>query len=267
MAKVLAISSQVVRGHVGNSAAVLALQRMGHDVWPLPTVVLSNHPGHAKVAGMRMAPDAMRGMLQALAGNGWLGEIDAILTGYLPSAEHVAVAAEAIAMVRAAGGRPLVLADPVIGDDPEGLYIEESAAEAIRDVLVPLAHIITPNRFELQWLSGRTVTGIASALAAAACLNIVQILATSIPEPDAAELANILCGPDGATKVAVPRLGHVPHGTGDLIAALFLGHRLNGKPATVALNLSVAGVRCAIEASAGADELRLVTALESMPLK
>ena len=89
---VLAISSEVARGHVGNSAARFALNRLGHQVIALPTVMLSNHPGHSHVAGTRIEPDTLRRMLDALDKNGWLAEVDAVLTGYLPTAEHVAVA-------------------------------------------------------------------------------------------------------------------------------------------------------------------------------
>ena len=258
MARILAISSQVVRGHVGNSATVVALQRLGHEVWPLPTIVLSNHPGHAHVGGTRIAPETMRAMLKALGDNGWLGEVDAVLTGYLPTPEHAEVVAEAIAQVTTARARPLVLVDPVLGDDPRGLYIDVAAAEAVRDRLLPLADIITPNRFELAWLSGRPVANIASAEVAAGSLGGVQVIATSLPAGAPGEIANLMWTRHETMAVSVPRLVKAPHGTGDLLAALFLGCVLNDQPAAEALRSAVAGVRAAIELSAGADELRLI---------
>ena len=101
MARVLAISSQVARGHVGLSAIVPALQGLGHEVIGLPTVLLSNHPGHKVVAGERVSPALLRRMLDALEANGWLGEIEAVTTAYLPSVEHVQFAVEAIGRVKA----------------------------------------------------------------------------------------------------------------------------------------------------------------------
>src|SRR5690606_40517447 len=89
MARILALSSQVARGHVGLSAIVPALQRLGHEVWPLPTILLSNHPGHAHAAGIHVEPAVLEEMIDALERNGWLGEIEAVITGYLPTAEHV----------------------------------------------------------------------------------------------------------------------------------------------------------------------------------
>ncbi len=256
MARILSISSQVVRGHVGNSAAVVALQRLGHEVWPLPTVVLSNHPGHPKVAGTRIPPEIMLAMVAALRDNGWLSEIDAVSTGYLPSAAHVAAAADVIGMVKAARPDALVLVDPVLGDDPKGLYIEAAAAQAVREKLLPLADVLTPNRFELAWLSGLLVTDAASAAEAAEVLGVETIIATSVPG-GVDELINLLHTAQSRMQVAVPRRETAPHGTGDLLAALFLGRILNGQSGAAALPASVADVQAAIAASAGADELRL----------
>ena len=146
MPRVLAISSHVACGHVGLAAIVPALQALGHDVIALPTVLLSNHPGHAHVAGARVDPDQLRRMLGALEANGWLGDIDAVLTGYLPSVEHVRFAADAVAAVTQANPRAIVLVDPILGDDPKGLYIDVTAAAAIRDTLLPAATTI-----KLRW--------------------------------------------------------------------------------------------------------------------
>ncbi len=256
MARILSMSSQVMRGHVGNSAAVPALQRLGHEVWPLPTVVLSNHPGHPKVAGARIAPETLLAMVRTLGANGWLGEVDAVSTGYLPTADHVAVAVEAIKLVTAARPSLLVLVDPVLGDDPKGLYIEDEAARAVNAKLLPLASIVTPNRFELAWLSGLPVTDAASAAVAAQALGVRTVVATSVPGVEG-QLVNLLCTAEGCLEIAVPKQISAPHGTGDLLAALFLGRILGGASAALALRAGVADVRAAIAASAGADELRL----------
>ena len=132
MARILAISSQVARGTVGLSIIVPALHALGHEVIALPTVILSNHPGHAHSAGQPVAPHTLHKMLDALKANGWLTGINAVLTGYLPSIEHVAFAATAIKSAHAANPRKrvMVLCDPVLGDDPKGLYIDARAAAA-----------------------------------------------------------------------------------------------------------------------------------------
>lgn len=265
MKRVLCISSQVARGHVGNSAAVLAVQRLGHEAWPLPTVILSNHPGHTRCAGMRVPVDTLAAMLDALEGNGWLAQVDAVMTGYLPSAAHVAFAASAIERVRVVNAGALVLCDPVLGDDPQGLYVEEAAATAVRDRLMPAADIVTPNRFELSWLAERPVEDPRQAVRAAHALPPRLVLGTSIPSGQN-QLSNVLVEADGTTAAVVSRRASVPHGTGDLLAALLLGHLLY-EPGDVprAMAYAVAGVEAAIEASAGADELQLVAAQDRWP--
>lgn len=261
MARVLALSSQVVRGHVGNSAAVPALRSLGHEVWPLPTVLLSNHPGQGRVAGCPIPPGTIEAIASALAENGWLGSADAVMTGYLPSADHVAAAAAVIAATRLAtaglGRQCLVLVDPVLGDDPNGLYIDPEAAAAIRETLIPQADAVTPNRFELEFLTGRPVTDIADATAALVSLGRCHGVATSIPGREPDSIANVLVS-GGKTHVATSaRRMHVPHGTGDVLAALFLGHILCGLSPSQSIADSADRVARLIEENLGADDLQV----------
>ena len=261
MARVLAISSQVARGHVGLAAIVPALQRLGHDVIALPTIYLSNHPGHRTAAGEQVSPDLLQRMLDALDKNGWLGEIDAILTGYLPSPDHVRFAADAIQRVRKQSARVRVLVDPVLGDEPKGVYIDAAAAAHIRDDLMGLADITTPNAFELGWLTSLRISNADETVRAARALPPRQILATSVPAGEGA-VANILID-KGANEVfvaEVPRKSKVQNGTGDLMSALYLGHGLRGATASEAFALAVAGVDAAIAQSIGEDELALIAA-------
>ena len=254
MARILAISSQVVRGHIGLSAAVPALQGLDHEVWPLPTILLSNHPGHAHGSGQRIEPEMLDQFIDALDRNGWLGEIDAVLTGYLPSPQHAEVAARTIRRLKSE--RPVYyLCDPVLGDEPKGLYIDATAAQAVRDGLVPLADAITPNRFELGWLSSAPVG--AEPYIQADALSPETIIVTSAARRGHL-LDNLMFTVEGSSQCTVAWHPDVPHGTGDFFAGLFLGHHLNGASNTEALARSAAGVEQAITASAGRDELILV---------
>jgi pyridoxine kinase len=170
MARILAISSQVAHGSVGLSVIVPALQAQGHEVMALPTVLLSNHPGHPHVAGTRIAPETLTAMVEALTANGWLAGVDAVLSGYLPTPEHIAFVAATVGRLRAGKPRLPYLCDPVIGDWPKGIYIDQAAAHAIRGQLLPLATMLTPNAFELGWLTGLPVSDLATAMAAIRCL-------------------------------------------------------------------------------------------------
>jgi pyridoxine kinase len=258
MAKVLSISSQVVYGHVGNSTACFVLQRMGHEVLSLPSVLLSNRPGYTALAGDRTDPAQLDAMLAAALANGWLGDIGAILTGYIPSAEHAALCERWIRRIKALSPEAVYLCDPISGDEPAGLYINEAAARAIRDQLVPLADILTPNRFELGWLSSRPIPDAAAAVAAARALSRPAAIVTSAPAGARDRIANILVeGLDAAATVS-PRLSVQARGTGDFFAAHFLAHRLAGSTNRDALRASTAAMTMILAASEGRSELALI---------
>ncbi len=263
MATILSISSQVIRGHVGNKAVQFALERLGHVVWAFPTILLSNHPGHPHFAGQKTDVAQLFDMLDALSTNGWLSEIDAVLTGYLPSPEHVHFAAEAVMRIRSHKPNALYLCDPALGDDPKGLYVEERAAQEIRDRLCPLADIITPNRFELQWLSNKPVTSETDAIHAARRLKCSRVLATSTPCEQINRLSNCLLADNHSLRSVVERLADAPHGTGDLMAALFLSHLIRGQDDHQAVGLATASVEAVLQASENSDELCLIESQEA----
>jgi pyridoxine kinase len=262
MANILALSSHVAYGSVGLAAIVPALHALGHEVVALPTIVLSNHPGHACYAGERIAPARLCEMLDSLAANDWLAAIDAVLTGYLPSEAHVKVANSAFARVREANAAAVLVCDPVLGDAPGGLYLD--AAAAIAERLLPVSDIITPNAFELAWLANEPVAAPESAVAAARALGVRNVLATSVPAGED-RLATLLVGEKGTQACFVPRRRLAPHGTGDLLAALYLGYSLNGLEPGACLARAVAAVEASILQSAGLqsagqDELSLAGA-------
>ena len=262
MGTVLAISSQVARGHVGLNAIVPALQALGHEVIALPTVMLSSHPGHGRVAGQRIDPALLGEMLATLDGHGWLTSVDAVVSGYLPTPAHVAVVAEAITRVRAHRSSALYFCDPVLGDDPKGLYIAEDAARALATELVPRADFAFPNRFELTWLSGLPVSDSAGARAAARSIAAKRTVATSIPQAESG-LATLAIGPEGTWQISVARQEQVPNGTGDLLTGLMAGYIVGGQDIPSALGAAVGALEGAIEISVGRDELQLVAALRS----
>lgn len=260
MARILAFSSQVAFGHVGLSATVPALQAMGHEVIAVPTVVLSSHFGYEAVSGFSVTPDQVHGIIDALAVNGWMGTVDAVMTGYMPSVELVEGLAQVLS--RLGSDRPdvLYLCDPVLGDDPHGLYVPEEVAGAIRDLLVPLADIVTPNRFELSWLTGESIETAAEADTAADLIGADLVAVTSVPAGNG-QIANLMSDMQDALQFTTPLRTNVPQGTGDLFAALVLGHILAGAPHGDAVARASAGVQTVIEESIGAGELRLVSCI------
>ena len=263
MARLLALSSQVVRGTVGLSAIVPAWQRLGHEVIAVPTVILSNHPAPGrKIAGTRIAAADLDAIIAALDANDWLTGIHGVLTGYLPSADAVVAAARAVSLIRSRSPEAIVLCDPILGDDPKGLYIEAAAAEAIRDTLLPLADLATPNRFELAYLSARPVQNRTDAARALECLACGGGVATSIPGTHPGYLDNVLSIGLNLAITAVGLRSGAPHGTGDLMAALLLSALVQGKGPIQALRWATAAVDSVLEASGSLDRL----SIEAMPV-
>jgi pyridoxine kinase len=223
VARVLAISSWVSAGHVGLSAMAPVLQALGHEIIQLPTVILSNHTGWPAIAGRATSPEHLTEMLDAIKANGWLFGVDAFLGGYLPSARHVEVARQAIDQLREQSPAARIVCDPVLGDDPNGLYIALEAAEAVRDQLVPLADTLTPNRFELAWLTDRSIDTIDDAKLAARTLLEQRpgrrVLVTS-PPVSGEETGVLEVSADEVRLYRTQRRKLVPKGVGDVFSAL-----------------------------------------------
>ena len=263
MAAILSISSQVVRGHVGkNSALVPGLAALGHEVWPLPTIVLSNHPGHGASEGRVIEGREIDTMVEALEEHGWLCECAGVMSGYFRNAEQVAAASRAVNAVKRANPKALYCCDPVLGDDPGGLYVPQEVAVAVRDQLVPQADLVTPNRFELEWLAGTGAGGRGEAIAAARLLRAPSVMATSVN--DHVARANVLVSANTAAACPFQPLDVVPHGVGDLFAGLAFASLLDGRSGAEALSLATARIGHVIAMSKGRDELDLVHGLAGL---
>ncbi len=273
---VLSIHSSVALGHVGNSAAVFVLQRLGHEVWPIDTVVLSNHPAHGGCRG-RVTPAAeIEDLVRGLGERGVLHDCAAILTGYLGAADQGPAVRAAVAAVRAANPDALWLLDPVIGDGHGAagrVYVKPGIAEFLRDRAVPEADILTPNGFELGFLTGRTVDTAETALAAIDSLRTrgarrpPRVVATGLELQGAPEACLTLLAVDesGAWRVTVPRLDRAAHGAGDVFAAAFLGRHLHGADLPDALAGAAAAVQAVLARSDRTSaDLALVAAQDAL---
>ncbi len=263
MAVVLSISSQVARGHVGNSAVAPGLRALGHEVWPVPTVVLSNHPGHGAAAGFAVGSGDITAMLDQLEQHGWLKDCDAVLTGYFRDRGQCGAAAERIADMKSRKPGLIYCCDPVLGDDPAGLYVPQDVAAAVRDTLLPLADLATPNRFELAWLSDCDVTDARDALSAARKLAVDHVAVTSVAG-EAGTLTGLWLEPGDAHSVSTPRLENVPHGVGDLFAGLATAHLAEGQTGAQCLALTVAEIAHVIAKSRGHDEIDMAASLPGL---
>ncbi len=260
---VIVVNSLVARGSVGGRASVFALERLGFPVVFVPTVVLSWHPGHGRAT--RMVPDnaTFAALLADIAGASWLGQVGAVLTGYFGAADQVASAAQLVAAVKAANPHAIHLCDPNIGDTG-GLFQPDAVAIAIRDDLLPLADIATPNRFELSWLANTAEDPVS----AARRLGPAEVLVTSAAADAAARtIDTLVVTPGDPFRLTHRWLPHnTVHGTGDLFAAIHLGHRLDGAAPQAAAARAAGAVLAMIDAAeaGGLDEIPLATGQDAI---
>jgi pyridoxine kinase len=232
MGRILAISSHVARGHVGLAATVPALQSLGHEVWALPTVMLASRPGLGTLVKVPVPTPELAAMLAGLEADGCWAGLDAVFTGYFPSPQSVTAAAEAITRVKQATPGVLVCVDPILGD-ADRLYVAAETAAAIRDQLLRLATLTTPNLFELAWLTGQSPGSIQDVPATARRLGVASVVVTSASMTEHA-VSTALLTADASTTHTLPRRAGIPNGAGDLFAGLLLGRMLNGEPVPAA---------------------------------
>jgi pyridoxine kinase len=263
-AAVITLTSHVARGGVGGRAAVFALERLGFPVWSVPTVILPWHPGHGRATRFSPAPADFAALAADLARSPMLGEVGAVLSGYLGDAAQAGAVAGLVAALRGRDRQGIYLCDPVIGDE-SGLFVPGATAAAIRDRLVPLATILTPNRHELAWLTGSPATDNAALAAAARALLLPEVVVTSAFAA-AGETGVLLVTPQDVTLATHRALASAPNGTGDLFAALYLAHRMNGLGGPDALQRAAASVLRLVEVAvaAGLDELPIAAGQDAL---
>lgn len=270
----ISIQSAVSYGHVGNSAAVFALQRLGHEVWPIDTVRFSNHPGHGSFRGSAASADEIAELIEGVAERGWLAKVDAILTGYLGAAEQGPVVAAAAARVKAANPEALWALDPVIGDKGR-IFVKPGIPEFFHNAAIPHADILKPNAFELTYFTGQPCERLDQAVAAAHALRVagtapdnrlVVVTGLVLADCDAGSLTTVALSATGAWRVTTPAITHPANGAGDLFAALFLGCYLSRRDVAAALSLATSSVHGVIaqSAAAGARELQLILAQDEL---
>lgn len=270
--RALSIQSQVIYGHVGNNAGVFALQRQGVETWAVPTAVLAFNPSYGPPAMRPTEPGEMDAWMMALQTRPEWRQIDAVLLGWLGSPRTAEAAARAALAVKAANPGAIFLCDPVMGDNDCGLYVDAALPPVIRDQLLPHADIVTPNGFELEFLTGRKVDDLPSALAACDGLRAAgpgTVIATTLKRRDGGRgmLEALLVNGDGAWLCGVPDLGEIlPKGAGDVFASLFLARLLKGRTPKKALHFAMAGtyglLRDAL--SRNSPEMRLAAMQEEL---
>jgi pyridoxine kinase len=268
---ILSIQSWVAYGHVGNASAAFALQRLGAEVWTVNTVQFSNHTGYGDWTGDVYTGAQVARIIAGIEARGAFPACDAVLSGYLGDQGIGGAILDAVARVKAANPAALYCCDPVIGDDDTGDYVRPGIAELLRDQALAAADIITPNRFEVQRLTGQDCATLAGAKAAVARLQAMMasggprvVLLTSLRTDETpADAVDMLAAEGGQFHLLRTPLHALNiNGAGDAIAALFLFHRLDTGSAKLALERAGSAINglLARTAAAGSREILTVAA-------
>ncbi|TPG16306.1 pyridoxal kinase PdxY [Pedococcus bigeumensis] len=268
---ILSIQSSVAYGHVGNSAAVFPLQRLGVEVWAVHTVHFSNHTGYGEWRGPLLPADDVRAVLRGVEERGAFAGVDAVLSGYQGGEDIGDVILDAVARVKAANPDAIYACDPVMGNAKSGCFVHPAIPILLRERVVPAADLITPNQFELGYLTGTEPHTIEETLASvelARDLGPSTVLVTSVERPDApADTIEMMAVTDaGAWIVQTPRLAMKANGSGDVTAALFTAHLLSTGDPAVALARTSSSVFDLLQNTldSGERELQLVQSQESL---
>ncbi|QKJ87067.1 Pyridoxal kinase PdxY [Paramixta manurensis] len=274
MKNILAIQSHVVFGHAGNSAAEFPMRRMGANVWPLNTVQFSNHTQYGHWTGTVMPAAHLTDIVSGIAAIDRLKTCDAVLSGYLGSAEQGEHILQIVKEVKAANPDAWYFCDPVMGHPEKGCIVAPGVAEFHCNAALPASDIIAPNLLELEMLSGETVNTIADAVTVSRKLIakgpkvvLVKHLSRAGRRSDRFEM--LLITHDEAWHISRPLVDfgvRQPVGVGDLTSGLLLVNLLHGQPLQQALEHVTAAVYEVMIKThqMGEYELQLVAAQEEI---
>lgn len=271
---ILSIQSHVSYGHVGNSAAVFPLQRLGHEVWPVYTVNFSNHTGYGQWGGSPIPASEVTAIISAMEQRGALAQVDVVLSGYQGGTDIADAILDAVARVKAVNPNATYTCDPVMGNAKSGCFVNPAIPELLRERVVPKADLVTPNQFELGYLAGMQVQTLEETLKAVDAVMAMgprAVLVTSVFRPDAAPgtIEMLAADANGAWLVTTPHLPFKANGSGDVTAALFTAHYSQHFGAMGSAKLALERTKASMfelltrTHESGQRELQLVQAQES----
>ncbi|CAG7602472.1 pyridoxal kinase PdxY [Leucobacter soli] len=269
--RILSIQSSVSYGHVGNSAAVFPLQRLGHEVMPVYTVIFSNHTGYGSWTGPMLRGEDVRDLVRGIDERGGLDDVELVLSGYQGGDDIGDAILDAVALVKQRNPRAVYACDPVLGSADNGCFVAPEVQTLIRDRVVPQADLISPNQFELGFLTGTAPQTLEETLASADQLRDAggpsQVLVTSVLRPDrpADTIEMLAITPAGAWIVQTPRLPFKANGSGDVTSALFSAHLVESGDPAYALGRTAASVFELLVGTlaSGQRELQLIESQEA----
>ena len=257
MKRIVSIQDFSCVGKCSQSIALPVLSAMGLECAALPTVLLSAHTAFDGFYSRELT-DSITPITDHWKKLGL--RFDAIYTGYLGSAEQIALVERVIADFGADGA--LIFVDPVMADHGR-LYagIAPDFPERMKS-LCRLADVITPNVTEACLLTGETyrerheAAFVRSLLEKLLLLGAKTAIVTGIRADDTHMGVAVL---DAAGDFSLHETDYIPsvfYGTGDLFASTCAGALTLGMPAAEAIALAADYVVKTIRATADDPDAR-----------
>ncbi|HEY8393648.1 MAG TPA: bifunctional hydroxymethylpyrimidine kinase/phosphomethylpyrimidine kinase [Thermaerobacter sp.] len=159
---------------------------------------------------------------------------DAVKTGMLATAEIVSAVAERLAYWRRRLGPFPLVVDPVMIAKSGAPLLDEPARATVREVLLPLATVVTPNRHEAQQLTGLRIASLDDARRAAAEIKAMGpawvVVKGGHVDEDGSEVVDVLYDGREWRELRAERLRTTStHGTGCTFSAAIAAYLARGE--------------------------------------
>jgi len=240
-------------GRCSLAAALPVLAALGVQACPVPTAVLTSQTGFRRVAQLDCAPlmEKFTPVWKELNVS-----LDGVCTGFMGTPRQLHAAQALINAFRP----PLLLIDPVLGDDGALYPCFDDAFLAAMRQFAAQADILTPNVTEACLLTDTNYAQFA-ALDEKSQLHALEQICAALPANITAitgwhcgsDVCTVLSAQDKTTVYRSPAVEGSYSGTGDLFAACLFGYLLRGVPPETAMpNIMAFLEACLRSAAAGA---------------
>ena len=217
----LTIAGSDSGGGAGIQADLKTFEALG--VWGTTAIVAVTAQNTLGVQAFETLPASLvQAQVRSVAGD--IG-IDAAKTGMLATAELV----EAVAEVLEAVGRPPLVVDPVFVSKHGDTLLADDAVGALRERLLPLASVVTPNIPEAEALTGVAITDRDGMVAAASALGGAGTVMVKGGHLGGDVSPDLVWSEGKATWLEADRIpGRHTHGTGCTLSAAITAELAKG---------------------------------------
>ncbi|EGT35403.1 hypothetical protein CAEBREN_03499 [Caenorhabditis brenneri] len=294
--RVLSIQSHVVHGYAGNKCSVFPLQLHGFEVDFINSVQYSNHAGNIEyltlptryehLKGQKLTEKELEELYEGLTLNN-INNYTHVLTGekiktsmnlnfkylilgYCGNVTFLQKIADVVKDLKQKDSNTKFVCDPVMGDNGR-YYTPKELMPVYRDLIIPLADILTPNAFELGELTGSPIETEEDCLRAVNVLHAkgVKTIVVTSGVTGAQTNESLRCYAsvkgDNVYRFTFPRLVGQFVGTGDVFASLLVVwlDELNGD-VSEAVKRVLASMQCLIRKTSNYAQLQVDTNSRAM---